>query len=298
MYLFKVGNINGGRVMFDASCHGNERAGSELLYLYAEWLLKSNTPEAKRILERNLTLLVPIVNVDGFPNHRKNMDFEPPRVDGVDLNRNFDWNWDGTATTGGGVSDDPTSYVYRGPYPLSEPECVVYKTLWDKYRPKHYLNGHTGGPRQIWYVRWPTPEDKEYVQQVYSKYEALAESLGYPVYPVSEDGGTGNFNSTPYHQYHIYGWSNEFHEQVGANPPYEQLPDLLETWLPFFIILSQESEVPLPPPPPPPPPQLTGPLGIWTFPIITWASTLFPNIKTKAETILSEIKRRWRLSRL
>jgi len=280
IYIFKIGNPFGGRVMFDGSCHGNERATSEALYLYAKWLLESKTNEAMRILKNNLTIIVPIVNMDGFPTHRKNMNFEPPRVDGVDLNRNFDWNWAGEATTGGGVSDDPTSSVYRGPYPLSEPETILYKKIWEKFRPIHYLNCHTGARKQIWYIRWPTQSDRDYVLGVYDTYVNLAEKMGVSSFPISEDGGTGNFNSTPYHEYGIYGWSCELHEKVGANPPYEELPALLDEWLPFFITLSRESEA------------LTGPLGIWKFPLINWVSGLFPNIYSRAHMILENIKSR------
>jgi len=287
LYVFRIGNPNGGKVMFDGACHGNERLTSEVLYFYAEWLLTSSEPAAKDILKRNWTIIVPIVNMDGFPTVRKN-------ANGVDLNRNFDWNWDGEATTGGGVSDDPNSPVYRGPYPLSEPETRAYKELWRKYMPKHYLNMHTGAPQQIWYVRWPTQKDKEYVLGVYDKYKALAQQMGQPVYPISEDGGTGNFNSTPYHQLGIYGWSCELYPQVGANPPYSEVPSVLQQWLPFFITLSMECPPPHPPPTTYPP--LTGPLEIWSFPIVTWLGTLFPTIRHRAEIILTNIKERWKAS--
>jgi hypothetical protein len=39
---------------------------------------------------------------------------------------------------------------------------------------------------------------------------------------------------------------------------------------------------------------LTGPLGIWTFPLTTWLGTIFPNVKTRAEKILTNIKERWK----
>jgi hypothetical protein len=39
---------------------------------------------------------------------------------------------------------------------------------------------------------------------------------------------------------------------------------------------------------------LIGPLGIWTFPLITWIGTIFPNLKNTAEKILTNIKERWK----
>jgi len=38
---------------------------------------------------------------------------------------------------------------------------------------------------------------------------------------------------------------------------------------------------------------LTGPLGIWTFPLLTWISTIFPNVATRLQTVLSNIKERF-----
>jgi hypothetical protein len=39
---------------------------------------------------------------------------------------------------------------------------------------------------------------------------------------------------------------------------------------------------------------LTGPLGIWTFPLITWLGGIFPSLREKTETILANIKERWK----
>lgn len=45
-----------------------------------------------------------------------------------------------------------------------------------------------------------------------------------------------------------------------------------------------------------PPTVLTGPLGIWSFPVVTWLGSLFPTVRSKAEVILTDIKNRWRTS--
>ena len=42
------------------------------------------------------------------------------------------------------------------------------------------------------------------------------------------------------------------------------------------------------------PAPLTGPLGIWTFPLTTWIGTIFPNVKATAEKIITNIKERWK----
>ena len=40
-------------------------------------------------------------------------------VNGVDINRNFDWEYGGA-----GSSVDPASEEFRGPHPFSEPESL------------------------------------------------------------------------------------------------------------------------------------------------------------------------------
>lgn len=39
---------------------------------------------------------------------------------------------------------------------------------------------------------------------------------------------------------------------------------------------------------------LSGPLGIWTFPLVTWIGTLFPYVMLKVQTILQDLKERWK----
>jgi len=242
--IYLVGNRNARRVMIDGACHGNERVGTDILLAYVKWLLAETEPEASDILRNNLTIIVPIVNIDGFPSTRKNMN-------GVDLNRNFDWNWDGVATTGGGVSDDPTHPNYRGSYALSEPECRNYKKIWQKYLPTFYLNLHQFGPEQVWHIRGfpnplPTPIH-DYITSFYSKYSALATSRGQLTPPLYEDGGTGNYPCESYYEYGIIGWSNEVSPVAVTS---EELPTVLNYWLPFFITMSMEAQV-IPPPQPP-----------------------------------------------
>lgn len=286
--LFKIGNLDGGRVMFDAGCHGNERSTSEVLYYYVKWLLEKAEAAAERILEHNLTLIVPIVNMDGFPSHRKTMNFigcDPSEVThpyscGVDLNRNFGWRWCEDATSGcAGVpppcsSHDPVHPNYCGPSAESEPENQAILSTWAKYKPKHYINFHCCGFGPIWFSQEMSPEHKEYVLQVIEKYRTLANERNQPVPTITTCGGKGCFDCTPYHYHGIFGWSLEV--MVGGTP-YEEIPTkVLQNWLPLLITLSQESEVyeertifeevwavfvdfcetvgvPVPPKPPPPP---------------------------------------------
>ncbi|MBM3435323.1 MAG: hypothetical protein FJY07_03785, partial [Bacteroidetes bacterium] len=56
-------------------------------------------------------------------------------TDGVDLNRNYSWEWGGQ-----GTSSDPTDITYCGPSPSSEPEIVAMKNMLDTH---HFVAGIT-----------------------------------------------------------------------------------------------------------------------------------------------------------
>ena len=137
IYLFKFGNPEGGKVMWDAALHGWEDMGSEIQYLIAQWLLTSQTAEADRILERNYILFVPIVNIDSY--ERENKDYEQDSW-GVDLNRNFvtGFNYIAPANTG-----FPNSY--HGAYGGSEKETQAVRNALSTYRPEVFLDMHYGG---------------------------------------------------------------------------------------------------------------------------------------------------------
>jgi Zinc carboxypeptidase/Dockerin type I domain len=128
--MFKIGNPNGGRILFDGALHGNEAAGSELLYSLAVWLLESNDSLANDILARTYTLMIPIVNADEENIVRKN-------ANGVDLNRNFATDWPSRLG-----SPDPDNAAYQGPSPLSEPESQTLVAVFGEYNPRFYVNLH------------------------------------------------------------------------------------------------------------------------------------------------------------
>lgn len=156
--MFKIGNPNGGRVMFDGAIHGMENLGSELLYLYATWLLASPDPLATRILSRDYTLLVPAVNVDEYDYGRKN-------AHGVDLNRNFATSWQYAG------SSDPNSDYYRGPSPVSEPESQAIVRVFQTWKPSAYINLHRGG--EILYGN--SYGNTTYTSEIYARMDALAD---------------------------------------------------------------------------------------------------------------------------
>lgn len=137
IYLFRIGNPNGGAVMWDGSLHGWEDIGSEIMYHLTNWLMNNNSAASNRILENNYVLFVPIVNMDSV--ERGNRDFANDAIYGVDLNRNF--------VTGFSYISSPgtSSSPYHGAYGGSEPETQAMISAFETYDPEIYVNTHYGG---------------------------------------------------------------------------------------------------------------------------------------------------------
>lgn len=118
-----------------SAIHAREYSTTELVTRFAEDLVAGygTDPEATWLLDYTQIHVVPVLNPDGRKlaeqgySWRKNANpTPPPGADpaefptyGVDLNRNYDANF---GQVPDGSSGDPSSNVYRGPFPFSEPE--------------------------------------------------------------------------------------------------------------------------------------------------------------------------------
>lgn len=234
IYLFKIGNPQGGKVLVDASIHGNERATSETVYWFVDWLLTSGETDAETMLECNSILILPIVNVDSYGVKRTN-------AHGVDLNRNFETGW-----TYGGDAEH-----FSGDYPLSEPETQAIHQVLIDYQPDWYLNLHTGFLRVIppWVYKVEYPEDT-YFRAVYSNYSTLSTQRGatpIPYYPMG--GYAGGVAGDEGYTQGAHAYSVELNTEL--EPTYQRVVDtLLPRFIPLMIVLSEECAIPLSSPPP------------------------------------------------
>lgn len=177
IWIFKIGNPDGGRILWDGQLHGNEDKGSEIIYLLTKWLLESEDPIAKRILERNYVLFVPVINMDSY--NRGNRNFENCRW-GVDLNRNFKTGWRNIAC------DD--SQNYAGPYSASEPETQVVRNVFQTYGPQFYVNTHCGAGPFLSYYR---QGNVTLVSEVIDRINEVSSEMGITPYRVISMGSTG-----------------------------------------------------------------------------------------------------------
>lgn len=124
-------------VLYNGIHHAREPMSMMNLVYYMQYLLENygTDPEATYIVDNREMYFVPIVNPDGYvynqttnPNGggmwRKNRRVMGGGDFGVDLNRNYDYEW---GHDNSGSSPDPNSDLYRGPSAFSEPETQAMR---------------------------------------------------------------------------------------------------------------------------------------------------------------------------
>lgn len=165
--------------LFYGGLHAQEALGVVACLELAEELCRRYGAESTvtDIVDSVEIWLVPLLNPEGyelvlsgrigFPWWRKNLQdnnvseaFEP-EYDGVDLNRNFGFNWDQ------GGSDDPSSWYYRGPQPFSEAETAVLESLAVAQRFVVGLCFHSHGRKVLYpWSNAPEPPDGKLLRRM------------------------------------------------------------------------------------------------------------------------------------
>jgi len=140
-------------VQFNGLVHAREPMGLEICMSTINYLLDNQTdPGIADIINTTEIWFVPIINPDGYvynemtnPNGggmwRKN---RTPNYDGsygTDLNRNWAFNWGLESNS----SFDPTSLIYCGTAPFSEPETAVLRDFFKAHNFVTAINFHSYG---------------------------------------------------------------------------------------------------------------------------------------------------------
>jgi len=199
IWLFRIGKQSKVKILIDGTMHGMEQPTGHCIMHLMEWLLGGSV-EANYVLSRMQVLLVPIVNYDkyqpdgvGKPSYRKNArpdptyfpptgigcidpNADPPRCNGVDLNRNHIRGWS--------PNSDTLSSYYAGPSAASEPETQAINALIQTENPKVYVNMHDWGGTVSTHgdFRYPNYGNSSYTSSciaLHNKYASLVQSIGF-----------------------------------------------------------------------------------------------------------------------
>ena len=198
-------------MIYTAIHHAREPGSMSQLIYYMYYLLENYTidNQVKAIIDNTELYFVPCINPDGYvynettnPNGggfwRKNRRDNGDGTFGVDLNRNYAYQWGFDDT---GSSPDTDSDTYRGPSPASEPETQLLSNFISQHNFEINLNYHSYGGLLIYpwgYSDSPTPDSPTF--QSYGKHMTQynnyttgtgTETVGYTVNGDSDDWGYG-----------------------------------------------------------------------------------------------------------
>jgi carboxypeptidase T len=141
IYALKISdNVNldeeEAEVAFLGCHHAREWISVEVPYLLGKYLVENynSNPGIKELVDQSEIWIVPLVNPDGleysihfYRYWRKNRRDNGDGSYGVDPNRNYGYMW---GYDNQGSSPNPSSTVYRGPSPFSEPETQAIRDLF------------------------------------------------------------------------------------------------------------------------------------------------------------------------
>ncbi len=136
-------------ILFLCCHHAREWISVEVPLLIAPYFLEhyQSNPDIQKIINEAQIWVVPLVNPDGleysirtYRYWRKNRRLNPDGSFGVDLNRNYGFNW---GIDNRGSSPQPASEVYRGPSPFSEPETKAIRELFSRFNFQALISYHS-----------------------------------------------------------------------------------------------------------------------------------------------------------
>lgn len=215
-------------ILFDGQHHAREPMSTEVVLDIIEYLTTRYATDVnvQRWVNNHEIWLVPSVNPDGNVIVFTQDDFWRKNIrdnngngtfdasDGVDLNRNYPFNWGGACN---GSSSSPSAEDYRGPYSASEPELTAMLGLERGIHPVFSIDYHSYA-EEVYYaygcnpsiaprlttIQPPTPDQnlaRLIGEQIGSRIVQADGGLGFAVAP-SAYGIDGNSRD---HQYHEIG---------------------------------------------------------------------------------------------
>ncbi|MEX2596606.1 MAG: M14 family metallopeptidase, partial [Salibacteraceae bacterium] len=148
-------NENEPEALYTAIHHAREPQSLTQLIFYMWYLLENygSINEVTQLLDQTELYFIPMINPDGYirnettnPNGggmwRKNLRNNGDGTEGVDLNRNYGYEW---GIDNQGSSPSTSAQTYRGPAPFSEPETQAVKWFCEQHDFGLALNYHSFG---------------------------------------------------------------------------------------------------------------------------------------------------------
>lgn len=162
-------------ILYTSLIHAREPASLAELMFYMWYLLENygTNAEVTHLVDNTEMYFVPMINPDGYiqneindPNGgglwRKNMrNNAGSNCDGVDLNRNFSYQYGAS-----GVSGNPCADNYLGPNAFSEPETQAIKWLCENRDFQVALNYHSFGDLLLFPFGYASIQTPDYDQQL------------------------------------------------------------------------------------------------------------------------------------
>jgi parallel beta-helix repeat protein len=180
-------------------------------------------------------------------------------VGGVDINRNYGYQWNATCTSGSPYSG---AEDYRGPAPFSEPETQAIENLELQHNFTYALSIHSGSESVAYpwgYTKDPTPDDATF-REVASNLSTLVGApygQGSQNYTLSGDWGDWTYanRSTYALTCEIYGNNSAWQSEAGPdpdtwwiwgvfqvfNPDPSQIEPVTQRWLPMFTYITDRA---------------------------------------------------------
>jgi len=233
-------------MLYTSLHHAREPGGMAQLIYYMWYLLENygSDPELTYIVDETELFFVTCVNPDGYlfneatdPNGggmwRKNRRLNPGGSMGVDLNRNYGYNW---GFDNSGSSPTGSDETYRGTAPFSEPETQLIQDFVNSRQFQIALNYHTFGNLLIYPWGYDyniyTPDSALFVSygELLTTYNSYTfgtgnQTVGYIVNGSSDDWMYGEQTAKP----KIFSMTPEAGDgSFGFWPPSSQIVDICQ----------------------------------------------------------------------
>lgn len=165
-------------VFFNGLTHAREPIGMEICLNTMRYLTNNygSDPQVTSLVNDRELWFVPVVNPDGYVRNqttnpsgggmwRKNRRNNGDGTFGVDLNRNYGYQW---GYNNVGSSPNTSSDVYRGTAPFSEPETQVIRNFCNSHNFTICLNYHSYGNLFLapWGYTTEFPEDYDLLRAI------------------------------------------------------------------------------------------------------------------------------------